>query len=123
MNKIDVIKSWKYDEAKESISHIKLKKKYNLFIGGEFVKPLSKRYFKTINPSTNESISEIAEANEKDIDLAVQSARKAFKKWSKLLEKIEIASSTIVIYDSFILTRSGYLENLYQILDFFIKKF
>lgn len=84
MSKININKSWKYDEALESISHINLKDKYNLFIDGEFVKPLSKKYFKTINPATNESISEIAEANDKDVDLAVKSARKAFKSWSKL---------------------------------------
>ena len=84
MSKININKSWKYDEALESTFHINLKDKYNLFIDGEFVKPLSKKYFKTINPATNESISEIAEANEKDIDLAVKSARKAFKSWSKL---------------------------------------
>jgi len=84
MSKININKSWKYDEALESKSHINLKDKYNLFIDGEFVKPLSRKYFKTINPATNESISEIAEANEKDVDLAVKSARKAFKSWSKL---------------------------------------
>ncbi|MGY8988329.1 MAG: aldehyde dehydrogenase family protein [Flavobacteriales bacterium] len=84
MSKININKSWKYDEVLESTFHINLKDKYNLFIDGEFVKPLSKKYFKTINPATNESISEIAEANEKDIDLAVKSARKAFKSWSKL---------------------------------------
>ena len=87
MSKIDINKSWKYDESPESTSHINLKDKYELFIGGEFVKPLSKRYFKTINPATNESISKIAEANDKDINKAVKSARKAFKSWSKLTPK------------------------------------
>ena len=47
MSKININKSWKYDEALESTSHINLKDKYNLFIDGEFVKPLSKKYFKT----------------------------------------------------------------------------
>ena len=84
MSKIDINKSWKYDEAPESTSHIKLKDKYDLFIGGEFVKPLSKKYFNTLNPATNQSIAKIAEANDKDIDKAVKSARKAFKSWSKL---------------------------------------
>jgi aldehyde dehydrogenase (NAD+) len=84
MSKIDINKSWKYDAAPESISHIKLKDKYDLFIGGEFVKPLSKKYFNTLNPATNQSIAKIADANDKDIDKAVKSARKAFKSWSKL---------------------------------------
>ena len=84
MSKIDINKSWEYDAAPESISHIKLKDKYDLFIGGEFVKPLSKKYFNTLNPATNQSIAKIADANDKDIDKAVKSARKAFKSWSKL---------------------------------------
>ena len=84
MSKIDINKSWKYDEALESTYHIKLKDKYDLFIGGEFVKPLSKKYFNTLNPATNQSIAKIADANDKDIDKAVKSARKAFKSWSRL---------------------------------------
>ena len=87
MSKIDINKSWKYDESLESTSHIKLKDKYDLFIGGEFVKPLSKKYFNTLNPATNQSIAKIADANDKDIDKAVKSARKAFKSWSKLEPK------------------------------------
>ena len=84
MSKIDINKSWKYDAAPESTSHIKLKDKYDLFIGGEFVKPLSKKYFNTLNPATNQSIAKIADANDKDVDRAVKSARKAFESWSKL---------------------------------------
>jgi len=84
MSKIDINKSWKYDAAPESTSHIKLKDKYDLFIGGEFVKPLSKKYFNTLNPATNQSIAKIADANDKDVDRAVKSARKAFVSWSKL---------------------------------------
>ena len=87
MSKININKSWKYDAAPESTSHIKLKDKYDLFIGGEFVKPLSKKYFNTLNPATNQSIAKIADANDKDIDKAVKSARKAFKSWSKLDSK------------------------------------
>ena len=87
MSKIDINKSWKYDESPESTSHINLKDKYELFIGGEFVKPLSKKYFNTLNPATNQSIAKIADANDKDIDKAVKSARKAFKSWSKLDSK------------------------------------
>ena len=87
MSKIDINKSWKYDAAPESTSHIKLKDRYDLFIGGEFVKPLSKKYFNTLNPATNQSIAKIADANDKDVDRAVKSARKAFESWSKLEPK------------------------------------
>lgn len=78
---------WQYAPAPESTDHIEIKDKYDLFIGGKFVKPSSKKYFKTINPATEETIAEIAEANEKDVDLAVKAARKAFPKWSSLPAK------------------------------------
>ncbi len=75
---------WKYAPAPESIDHIEIKAKYDLFIGGKFVKPNSKKYFKSINPATEEVVCEIAEANEKDVDEAVKAARKAFPAWSKI---------------------------------------
>ena len=87
MNKIDLRKSWNYTAALESTTHIQLKKKYDLFIGGDFVKPLSNKYFDTINPSNGEQISKIARANEKDVEKAVKAARKAYQSWSKLPAK------------------------------------
>ena len=68
MGKVDINKSWNYADAPEGTAHIKLKKKYDLFIGGDFVKPLSKKYFGTINPANGEQIARIAEANEKDVN-------------------------------------------------------
>ena len=87
MSKIDLTLSWEFADAPENTNHIKLKKKYDLFIDGEFVKPQSKKYFSTINPATDEVISNIAEANKEDVEKAVRSARKAFKSWSKLEAK------------------------------------
>lgn len=80
--------NWELSPSLESTSHVKLKKKYDLFIGGKWVKPSSGKYFDTINPSTEEKIAEIAEANAKDIDKAVKAARKAYDTtWSKLSGK------------------------------------
>ena len=76
--------TWTYAEAPESTSHIELKKKYDLFIDGKFQTPASKKYFKTINPATEEVIAEVAEASEKDIDKAVKAATKALAPWQKL---------------------------------------
>ena len=70
--------------APESTDHVEIKAKYDLFIGGKFVKPNSKKYFKSINPATEEVVCEIAEANDKDVDDAVKAARKAFPEWSKI---------------------------------------
>jgi len=60
------------------------KHKFDNFIDGKFVKPAGKEYFETINPATGSVLAKIAKANEKDVDKAVKSARKAFKDWSKL---------------------------------------
>ena len=75
---------WKYAPAPESTDHVEIKAKYDLFIGGKFVKPNSKKYFKSINPATEEIVCEIAEANDKDVDDAVKAARKAFPESSKI---------------------------------------
>lgn len=76
---------WEYAPAPEGTGHIKLNKKYNLFIDGKWVAPSSKKYFETINPATEEVLAEIAYANEKDVDLAVKAARNAYSNvWSKM---------------------------------------
>ncbi|MDR5708199.1 MAG: 5-carboxymethyl-2-hydroxymuconate semialdehyde dehydrogenase [Armatimonadota bacterium] len=48
------------------------------FIAGEFVEARSGRTFATLNPTTNEVITEVAEGDPADVDRAVQAARKAF---------------------------------------------
>lgn len=88
ISSIDFSSDWEYAPSPESTDHINLKKKYDLFIGGKFVKPKSGKYFKTINPATEEVLAEIADADEKDVDLAVKAARKAYNEvWSKLSGK------------------------------------
>ena len=87
MSKLNLNKTWNYAAATESKNHILLKEKYDLFINGEFVKSNSKKCFDTINPATDEVIAKISEANKKDIDLAVKSAKIAFRSWSKLKAK------------------------------------
>ncbi len=70
--------------APESKSAATIKPRYELFINGEFVKPLSKKYFATHNPANEEKLSEVADANEADVDCAVKAARAGFKVWSKM---------------------------------------
>ncbi len=82
---------WEYAPAPESKGHIQLKDRYDLFIGGKFVKPSSGRYFDTINPATEQKIAEIAEANTADVDKAVKSARNAYEKWWKKMAPKERA--------------------------------
>ncbi len=87
MRDISQKSSWNYASAPENTDHIVLQEQYDLFINGEFIKSDSRKYFKSINPATGEVIASISEANKNDVDLAVVSARKAFKSWSKIEPK------------------------------------
>ena len=79
---------WEYAPSLESTDHIKIDDRYNLFIGGKFVEPHSKKWFETINPATEETLCEIAEADAEDVDRAVKEARRAYEKvWRKLPAK------------------------------------
>ncbi len=76
---------FEYAPALESTSIVTIADRYKLFINGKFVAPRSGKYFPTINPATGKKLSEIAEANSADVDLAVKAAREAYVKvWSKL---------------------------------------
>ena len=54
------------------------------FINGDFAEPISSNYFDNITPVTGEVYSQIPDSDSSDIDLAVSSAKEAFKSWSKL---------------------------------------
>lgn len=84
----DFFTDWKYAPAPEATDHVKLNKQYDLFINGKFVKPASKKYYATINPATEEKLADIADANEKDVDIAVTAAKNAYDKvWRKMPAK------------------------------------
>ncbi len=83
--------NWEYAPAPEAIDHAKIKKQYELFINGEFVKPLSKKYFETINPATEQVLARVAEANEKDVHAAMIAAKNAYDKYWKKLSGAERA--------------------------------
>lgn len=53
------------------------------FIGGRFAAPHSGQYFADINPSTEEQIAEVPDSDERDVDDAVQAAKRAFPAWSR----------------------------------------
>ncbi len=85
MTKINLNSTWEFAPSLESTDHINLKKQYDLFIGGKWVKPSSGKYFDTVNPATEEKLATIAEANDKDVDKAVKAARRAYNEvWSKM---------------------------------------
>jgi aldehyde dehydrogenase (NAD+) len=80
--------SWNYAPAPESKSIASIKPRYELFINGEFVKPHSRKYFSSINPANEEKLSEVADANNSDVNNAVKAARNAYEKtWKKMPAK------------------------------------
>ena len=52
------------------------------FIGGHFIGPLSGKFIANINPATAATVGEIPDSDEKDVEVAVESAQKAFPEWS-----------------------------------------
>lgn len=77
--------AWDYAPAPESRDIVRIQERYGLFIGGKFVEPLSGERYTTIDPAREEPLSEVAQANNADVDRAVKAARGAFDgQWSKL---------------------------------------
>lgn len=52
------------------------------YIGGNLIGPLSGNFIDNINPATAEVVGQIPDSNEKDINIAVEAAKKAFPDWS-----------------------------------------
>jgi aldehyde dehydrogenase (NAD+) len=74
-----------YAPARESTEIVHVAPRYDLFIGGEFVEPRSGKWFESLNPATEERLSEVAEAGREDVALAVRAARDSWRKyWADL---------------------------------------
>lgn len=70
--------AWDYAPAPETLP-VPLKKSYDLFLGGQFVKSQTGKTFWSINPATGKRLARIASAGESDVDRAVKAARKAYE--------------------------------------------
>jgi aldehyde dehydrogenase (NAD+) len=73
-----------YAPAPESRAVVDIAPSYGLFIDGEFTPAADGAVFKSVSPSSEEVLAEVARAGEADVDRAVKAARKAFGKWSAL---------------------------------------
>ena len=71
-------------EAKNIHPMIDLSIPYHLenYIGGNFIGPLSGAFIENINPATGALFSFTPDSNEKDVEVAVKAAKKAFPEWS-----------------------------------------
>jgi len=59
------------------------KSKYDNFIGGKFVPPVSGEYFDNISPIDGKVFTQAARSGKEDIELALDAAHQAFPSWSK----------------------------------------
>ena len=74
-----------YAPAPESRAVVDIAPHYGLFIDGDFVESIDGTTFKTINPATEEVLTEVTEAGAADVERAVKAARAAYKQtWSKM---------------------------------------
>ena len=67
------------DEVKNWL--LKHNSSFGHFIGGVFTKP--KNQFKSVNPSNGETIANLSQASNKDVNNAVKTAKNAFRSWSE----------------------------------------
>jgi aldehyde dehydrogenase (NAD+) len=78
-------RAWDYAPALEATDFVTIAPRHELFIGGRWKAPRSGRYFDVVSPSTEGKLAEVAEADERDVDDAVQAARQAHEAcWSKM---------------------------------------
>ena len=76
---------WDYAPAPEDAKNYAIAPRHELFINGKFVAPDSGTYFPSVNPATEQPLTEIAAANENDVASAVKAARRAYENvWSKM---------------------------------------
>ncbi|GAA3621074.1 aldehyde dehydrogenase family protein [Streptomyces chitinivorans] len=75
---------FEYAPAPESRAVVDIAPSYGLFVDGEFREAAGGRTFKTVSPSTEEVLTEVAHADAEDVDAAVAAARRAFASWSAL---------------------------------------
>lgn len=69
--------TFEYAPAPESRAVVDIQPSYGLFINGEFTASIDGGSFKTVNPATEEVLSEISSAGALDVDAAVSAARRA----------------------------------------------
>ena len=76
---------WDFTPAPEDSKWVKIAPRHEQFINGKFVAPHGGKYFDSINPATEEKLSEVALGDEQDIDSAVSAARRAYDEvWGKM---------------------------------------
>jgi aldehyde dehydrogenase len=63
--------------------HIKIRNRYDNFIGGEWVAPVRGQYFQNITPITGKTVCEVARSTAEDVEKALDAAHRAATKWNR----------------------------------------
>ncbi|RIW26869.1 aldehyde dehydrogenase family protein [Bacillus salacetis] len=72
-----------YAQPNKEGSKVEFKKKYDNYIGGEWVAPVKGEYFENISPVNGKAFCEIARSTSEDVELALDAAHEAKDAWGK----------------------------------------
>ncbi len=72
-----------YAAPDQDNSKVTFKKRYDNFIGGEWIAPVKDQYFENITPVTGEVFCEIPRSTAEDIELALDAAHQAKTAWAE----------------------------------------
>ncbi len=81
----EILRTMDYGPAPESAAQVEQwleghARRFGLFVGGRFTEP--GQTFDTINPANTQTIAQVTQATQADVDAAVNAARDAFQTWS-----------------------------------------
>ena len=77
--------TFEYAPSLESAAPVDIRERYGLFVGGDWVTPNSGEMLASLNPATEQTLTEFAAADATDVDRAVRAARRGYEKyWRKL---------------------------------------
>lgn len=72
-----------YAQPGQQDSKVTFKKRYENFIGGEWVAPVQGQYFDNVSPVNNRAFCEIPRSTAEDIELALDAAHAAKESWGR----------------------------------------
>ncbi len=78
-----IVESTTYEAPGQSGSPVELQKRYENFIGGEWIAPTTGEYRENLTPSTGEPFCEVGHSGAQDIELALDAAHAAKEDWGK----------------------------------------
>lgn len=74
-----------------AIQRPSFKERYGNYIGGKLVPPTLGKYFDNISPLDGKVFTQVAHSTKEDLELAVDTASKAFETWGKPLRQKEVS--------------------------------